>query len=165
MRLCTRRHAEVVTWLLQQGANPMLFDSIHSRVCLHYCALYGQAGCIDALFSDDAYVRMSAGPALLRNAHVLDSQGFHKCVSHLPSGSPCLLPILKCGSSVLVPSTFLVSARCVRVCSGKARERNSIQTEKQPSCMAGTSTCERPWALPAFTWRRRRATGRRWWRC
>ena len=26
------RHADVVTWLLQQGANPMLFDSIHSRV-------------------------------------------------------------------------------------------------------------------------------------
>lgn len=72
------RHDAVVTWLLQQGANPMLFDSIHSRVCLHYAALYGAPQCIDALFAEDAFVSMSAGPALLRNAHVLDSQGFHK---------------------------------------------------------------------------------------
>lgn len=72
------RHAEMVSWLLQQGANPMLFDSIHSRVCLHYASLYGQADCVAALFADDAYVNLSAGPALLRNAHVLDSQGFHR---------------------------------------------------------------------------------------
>ncbi len=57
----------------------MLFDSIHSRVCLHYCALYGQPACIDALFADDAYVTMASGPALLRHAHVLDSQGVHRC--------------------------------------------------------------------------------------
>jgi hypothetical protein len=37
-----------------------------------------QPDCIKALFADDAYVNMSAGPALLVNAHVLDSQGFHK---------------------------------------------------------------------------------------
>ena len=50
-----------------------------SQVCLHYAALYGASQCIDALFAEDAFVRMSAGPALLKNAHVLDSQGFHKC--------------------------------------------------------------------------------------
>lgn len=29
---CECRHDLVVTWLLQNGANPMLFDSIHTRV-------------------------------------------------------------------------------------------------------------------------------------
>ncbi len=37
-----------------------------------------QPDCIKALFAEDAYVNMAAGPALLVNAHVLDSQGFHK---------------------------------------------------------------------------------------
>lgn len=48
------------------------------QVCLHYAALYGAPQCISALFAEDAFVRMSSGPALLRNAHVLDSQGFHR---------------------------------------------------------------------------------------
>lgn len=77
----------MVTWLLQNGGNPMLFDQIHSRVCLHYAALYGAPQCISALFAEDAFVRMSSGPALLRNAHVLDSQGFHRCSRKPPL--PC----------------------------------------------------------------------------
>ncbi len=51
------------------------------QVCLHYAALYGAPQCISALFAEDAFVRMSSGPALLRNAHVLDSQGFHRYAS------------------------------------------------------------------------------------
>jgi hypothetical protein len=37
-----------------------------------------QPDCIKALFAEDAFVNMAAGAALLVNAHVLDSQGFHK---------------------------------------------------------------------------------------
>jgi len=46
MMACKHGQARVVTWLLSKGADPMLFDSIHSRACLHYCALYGQSACV-----------------------------------------------------------------------------------------------------------------------
>ena len=46
MMACKHGQARVVSWLLSKGADPMLFDSIHSRACLHYCALYGQSACV-----------------------------------------------------------------------------------------------------------------------
>ena len=73
------RHSEIVTWLLQQGANPMLFDSIHSRVCLHYAALYGQVPTEPRIASQAALHRLNSalfalcGPGGLSHAHIMSS--------------------------------------------------------------------------------------------
>lgn len=81
MLACKYGHSAVVTWLLQLGGNPLLFDAIHSRTCLHYAALYGHRNCVAALFAEDAVVKMLNGPLLLRDATVWDSQGHHKFVN------------------------------------------------------------------------------------
>ena len=78
MLACKHGHAEAVTWLLRKGADPMLFDSIHSRACLHYCALYGQSGCVEALFQSNVMVESVDGRQPLSQAQIVDSQGIHK---------------------------------------------------------------------------------------
>ena len=86
MMACKHGHAEAVTWLLGKGADPMLFDSIHSRACLHYCALYGQSTCVEALFQSNVMVESVDGRQPLSQAQIVDSQGIHKCVgSHAPA--------------------------------------------------------------------------------
>jgi hypothetical protein len=81
MMACKHGHAEAVTWLLRKGADPMLFDSIHSRACLHYCALYGQSGCVEALFQSNVMVESVDGRQPLSQAQIVDSQGIHKCAA------------------------------------------------------------------------------------
>ena len=73
----------------------MLFDTLHERVCLHYCALYGQQHCIAALFESDVDVQTSAGPRPLREAYIRDSQGLHRRIPLHPAPQvPCCHPVL-----------------------------------------------------------------------
>ena len=36
------RHVDVVSYLLQMGADPLVPDKVHSRTCLHYAAWNGE---------------------------------------------------------------------------------------------------------------------------
>lgn len=81
MLACKYGHSEVVTWLLQIGGNPLLFDAIHSRTCLHYAALYGRRNCIVSLFAADAIVTLPSGPLMLCDATVWDCQGHHTFIN------------------------------------------------------------------------------------
>ena len=148
MLACKHGQARAVSWLLGKGGDPMLFDSIHSRACLHYCALYGQSGCVvreisvlglgrcvlrwwdaclpegrfthstrwqvlcwfqmlkclavtdaqtvestcmqEALFQVNVLVESVDGLQPLSQAHIVDSQGIHKCAR--ASSTPVNLP-------------------------------------------------------------------------
>ncbi|KAL4430630.1 hypothetical protein ABPG75_005886 [Micractinium tetrahymenae] len=88
MLACRTGAADCVRLLLEAGADATLFDDLQSRTCLHYAAAHGWAEAIEALLEDESVVRTGAGqqqqqqlpPALLREAHIPDSQGHHRYI-------------------------------------------------------------------------------------
>lgn len=82
MMACRHRHPEVVRLLLDMGADPLLFDSLHSKTCLHYAVLGGSTECVEALLGDHTLIkrRDKGGFQRLRDACVMDSQGYHRFV-------------------------------------------------------------------------------------
>lgn len=40
------RHVDVVSYLLQMGADPLVPDKVHSRTCLHYAAWNGESAAL-----------------------------------------------------------------------------------------------------------------------
>lgn len=78
---CKNRHADIVAYLLSHGADPFLFDHLHSKNCLHYAVLSGSASCCRALLDPNVVVRTYDGRFCpLRDASVADSQGYHRYV-------------------------------------------------------------------------------------
>lgn len=81
MLACKNRHPDIVSYLLAHGADPFLFDALHSKNCLHYAVLAGSAQCCRALLAPDVVIRLYDGTfSLLRDASVADSQGYHRYV-------------------------------------------------------------------------------------
>ncbi len=66
-------------YLLAQGADPTLFDSVTLSSCLHYAALHGSAACIETLLRDETTFTDLAGElCTLREINIADSQGYHR---------------------------------------------------------------------------------------
>ena len=59
---CWCRHADVLEFLLEKGADPLVTDVIQARTCLHYAALYGWANCITILMERPELRRQQGTP-------------------------------------------------------------------------------------------------------
>ncbi len=68
------RHANVVAYLLREGADPLACDWVHMRTCLHYAAMSGQADCLRLLCSANTQVQAKDGFRALRDVVVQDIQ-------------------------------------------------------------------------------------------
>ena len=72
----------MVRFLLDNGSDALLFDAVHAKTCLHYAVLAGSVECCEVLLSDASLVRRRDGGGFcrLRDASVMDSQGYHRFV-------------------------------------------------------------------------------------
>jgi hypothetical protein len=74
------RHATVVRYLLELGADPLLTDSPQGRMALHYAASSTWVTCMEVLLSDDTTWMTAEGEQKLRDVWVGDrTQGYHRC--------------------------------------------------------------------------------------
>ncbi|KAG7670424.1 hypothetical protein Ndes2526A_g00178 [Nannochloris sp. 'desiccata'] len=74
MLACEAGHADVTSYLLNEGADALATDMFHSRTALHYAAAGGHAQCIKVLCSDTALVEVEGTRRLLRDVITDDLQ-------------------------------------------------------------------------------------------
>jgi E3 ubiquitin-protein ligase XBAT32/33 len=74
MLACESGHADIVAFLLNEGADPLATDMFHSRTALHYAASGGHAQCIKILCSDTIFVDVEGTQRLLRDVITDDLQ-------------------------------------------------------------------------------------------
>lgn len=63
MLACERGHVDVAAYLISQGANPLLTDSVHNRSALHHAAVGGHSNCLRLLCSENTTVNPPLSPA------------------------------------------------------------------------------------------------------
>ncbi|KAM3340908.1 hypothetical protein P3S68_028543 [Capsicum galapagoense] len=91
--------------LMQQGANILMFDSLHGRTCLHYAAYHGHSDCLQSILASAHLAPVAQSWGFARFVNIKDGSGatpLHLAARH---GRPACVRILLNNEALICVST------------------------------------------------------------